>query len=148
MQTNKIQHIFEKFDEPSEFAIHKDIVRGAITHDFICKYIHEVNHVYNELRDYAIQIEEDKDKIIADLQQRLNVVNEMNVANYNKYCEALNDYVQERNKNRKALEYVENNLLYEEEYDYDCDDELFLSGTNDDKATDDLRKILKGESND
>lgn len=145
---NKVAHIFERFDEPSELSIHKGIVNGTITHDFICKYINKINHIYNELLDYAIKLEEDKDKIIADLQQRLNVVNEMNVANYNKYCATLDEYVQERDKNRKALEYVENNLLYEEEYDYDCDDELYLSGTNDDKATADLRKILKGESND
>lgn len=145
---NKVAHIFERFDEPSELSIHKGIVNGTITHDFICKYINKVNHIYNELLDYAIKLEEDKDKIIADLQQRLNVVNEMNVANYNKYCATLDEYVQERDKNKKALEYVENNLLYEEEYDYDCDDELYLSGTNDDKATDDLRKILKGENND
>lgn len=145
---NKVIHLFERLNEPSELAIHKGITRGTITHDFICKYIHKVNHIYNELLDYAIKLEEGKGRTINDLQQRLNVVNEMNVANYNKYCEALNDYVQERNKNRKALEYVENNLLYEEEYDYDCDDELYLSSVNDDKATDDLRKILTGENND
>ena len=53
----------------------------------------------------------------ADLKQRLNVVNEMNVANYNKYCETLkeNQLLKEQlkaelKKNSKAIEYIQEDL--------------------------------------
>ena len=47
----------------------------------------------------------------------------------------------------KAIEYVENNPLYEEEYDYDYEENSYLSGVHDEIATKDLLKILRGEIN-
>ena len=38
----------------------------------------------------------------------------------------------------KAKEYIINNSLYEEEYDYDYEENIYLSGTHDD----DVRRIL------
>ena len=47
----------------------------------------------------------------------------------------------------KAIEYIENNSLYEEEYDYDYEENLYLSGIEDGYAKKDLLEILKGDSN-
>jgi len=52
----------------------------------------------------------------------------------------------ERLNNRiyKAIEYIENNSLYEEEYDYDYEEIMYLVGTSDEVAKNDLLSILKG----
>ena len=42
----------------------------------------------------------------------------------------------------KAIEYLENNSLYEEEYDYDYEENSYLSGIDDETAKKDLLKIL------
>ena len=43
---------------------------------------------------------------------------------------------------REAREYVENHSLYEEEYDYDFEENIYLSGVNDTTAKKDLLEIL------
>ena len=45
----------------------------------------------------------------------------------------------------KAIEYIENHSLYEEEYDYDYEENSYLSGIDDKVAKTDLLEILKGE---
>lgn len=45
----------------------------------------------------------------------------------------------------KAIEYIENNSLYEPEYDYDYEENSYLSGIDDEIAKKDLLNILKGE---
>ena len=47
----------------------------------------------------------------------------------------------------KAIEYLENNSLYEEEYDYDYEENSYLSGIDDETAKKDLLKILRGDVN-
>lgn len=44
----------------------------------------------------------------------------------------------------KAIDYMENNPLYEEEYDYDYEENSYLSGIDDEIAKKDLLEILKG----
>lgn len=59
---------------------------------------------------------------------------------FQKYLE----YIDERDERiNKAIEYIENNPLYEEEYDYDYEENSYLSGVNDEIAKKDLLKILK-----
>lgn len=43
----------------------------------------------------------------------------------------------------KAIKYIENNSLYEEEYDYDYEENSYLSGIDDETAKKDLLEILK-----
>lgn len=45
----------------------------------------------------------------------------------------------------KAIEYIKNNTLYYENYDYNTEDELELKYVYDDKARKDLLEILGGE---
>lgn len=47
----------------------------------------------------------------------------------------------------KAIEYIENHSLYEEEYDYDYEENSYLSGIDDETAKKDLLKILRGGIN-
>lgn len=44
----------------------------------------------------------------------------------------------------KAIEYIQNNTLYSEDYDYDDEDNLQFQGAYDYKAREDLLEILKG----
>lgn len=46
----------------------------------------------------------------------------------------------------KAIEYIENNSLYEKEYDYDYDDNLELSNISDSEAKEELLNILRGNN--
>ena len=60
---------------------------------------------------------------------------------FQKYLE----YIDERDeKINKAIEYIENNPLYEEEYDYDYEENSYLSDVCDEIAKKDLLEILKG----
>lgn len=43
----------------------------------------------------------------------------------------------------KIKEYINNNSLYEEEYDYDYEENIYLSGVNDTKAKEDINKLLE-----
>ena len=45
----------------------------------------------------------------------------------------------------KAIEYIKNHSLYEEEYDYDYEENSYLSGIDDKTAKKDLLKILREE---
>jgi hypothetical protein len=45
----------------------------------------------------------------------------------------------------KAVEYIENNSLYDEEYDYNYEEEMYLSGIDDEVAKRDLLDLLKGD---
>ena len=59
------------------------------------------------------------------------------------YLEKENEELQQRID--KAIEYIENNSLYETEYDYDYEENSYLSGIDDEIAKKDLLEILKGE---
>lgn len=50
------------------------------------------------------------------------------------------------NIRKEAIEYVNDNSLYEEEYDYDYEENIYLTGIDDEQAKKDLLNILnKGE---
>ena len=56
------------------------------------------------------------------------------------------EYIDERDERiNKAIKYLENNSLYEEEYDYDYEENSYLSGIDDETAKKDLLKILRGK---
>lgn len=50
-----------------------------------------------------------------------------------------------KDKINKAVEYIENNSLYDEEYDYNYEEEMYLSGIDDEVAKKDLLSLLKGD---
>ena len=50
----------------------------------------------------------------------------------------INELKQKEDIINKAKEYISNNSLYEEEYDYDYEENIYLSGIHDD----DVRRIL------
>jgi hypothetical protein len=58
--------------------------------------------------------------------------------------ELLEEIERLNNRINKAIEYIENNSLYEEEYDYDYEENMHLVGTSDEVAKNDLLSILKG----
>ena len=58
---------------------------------------------------------------------------------YNKLIDKVNEQEQII---REAREYIENHSLYEEEYDYDFEENIHLSGVNDTTAKKDLLEIL------
>lgn len=62
-----------------------------------------------------------------------------------KYNELLKENQQLKDKINKAVEYIENNSLYDEEYDYNYEEEMYLSGIDDEVAKKDLLSLLKGD---
>ena len=58
---------------------------------------------------------------------------------YNKLIDKVNEQDQII---REAREYVENHSLYEEEYDYDYEENIYLSGIDDETAKKELLEIL------
>ena len=76
----------------------------------------------SELKDFIIELQEENSRY-----ERIN----------KKYKEVI----------EKAIEYIENNSLYEEEYDYDYEENSYLSGIDDETAKKDLLKILRGGIN-
>ena len=79
----------------------------------------------------------------------------VNIYSFNDECYVyLGDYKKLKQENQRlqeriniAIEYIENNPLYEEEYDYDYEENSYLSGIDDETAKKDLLKILRGEIN-
>ena len=61
-------------------------------------------------------------------------------SSYLKKCNELDKYKEVLDK---IKEYIENNSLYEEEYDYDYEENIYLSGVNDTKAKEDINKLLE-----
>lgn len=59
-----------------------------------------------------------------------------------KICEQLNQAYYKEQIIREAREYVENHSLYEEEYDYDFEENIHLSGISDITAKKELLEIL------
>lgn len=58
------------------------------------------------------------------------------------------DYIDElENKINKAIDYIENNDLYTQDYDYDYDDNMVLSPPTDELERKELLDILRGEDN-
>ena len=99
--------------------------------------LQRIDNNYNELVDEFIkQFVKEKDMIIA---QRIM----MNLRKENKQLLRENEKLKEQLKQKediinKAKEYIINNSLYEEEYDYDYEENIYLSGIHDD----DVRRIL------
>ena len=78
-----------------------------------------------------------------DLEELEIIINQFD--NHIKYLE--NKLQQKEDIINKAKEYIINNPLYEEEYDYDYEENMYLSGIYDDDVRRILLKILdnKGE---
>ena len=76
---------------------------------------------------------------------RLNYKEELSLVDYIKQLQQENKQL--KDKIDKAIEYIENNSLYEEEYDYDYEENSYLSGIDDETAKKDLLKILRGGIN-
>lgn len=59
--------------------------------------------------------------------------------------ELLLDKMDLEDRINKAVEYIENNSLYDEEYDYNYEEEMYLSGIDDEVAKKYLLSLLKGD---
>lgn len=62
---------------------------------------------------------------------------------YAEYEQLQQENQQLHNKIDKAIEYIENNSLYYEDYDYDYEENPYLAGIDDCYAKRDLLEILK-----
>ena len=93
----------------------------------------------------VINKEEERNYVFAQLSSLPNAFQYVSVTNYIENLERENKKYKEVID--KAIEYLENNSLYEEEYDYDYEENSYLSGIDDETAKKDLLKILRGEIN-
>ena len=80
-----------------------------------------------------------------------NIETEEKAFKFKDYIKDLQQKVEQlENIRKEAIEYVNDNSLYEEEYDYDYDYEenIYLTGIDDEQAKKDLLNILnKGDNN-
>lgn len=81
---------------------------------------------------------------ITNLQEENKELNDDNIWWNNRFKAVERDNRDYKSRNKKAIEYIENNTLYSEDYDYDDEDNLQFQGAYDYKATEDLLEILKG----
>ena len=79
---------------------------------------------------------------------RPEVLDENALKLFNKIMEVIDERDGLQNRIDKAIEYIENNQLYYEDYDYDYEDELYLAGIEDSHAKKDLLEILGGDVDD
>ena len=88
-------------------------------------------------------------KQLKEIQKLIKGVNINQYVNIPKYREKellnkeekLGDYKQ---RNEKAIEYIKNNDLFTETYDYDEEDNLIWNGATDEKESEELLNILEG----
>ena len=82
---------------------------------------------YNRLVNSALKLNDIVNHLVAELEIRKGVAKVR------------------QDKIDKAIEYIENNSLYEQDYDYDYEENLIEYPPNDEKATKELLDILRGE---
>lgn len=118
----------------------------------IQEYKIAVVSVENELHE----IEKENKKLKEKLQQKENEIKELcekikfNEKTRRKMQKSLMKKLQKKeNIIKEAKEYIINNSLYEEEYDYDYEENIYLSGIHDDDVRRILLEILdnKGDEN-
>ena len=95
------------------------------------------NDFYNDIEDLVKEnkkYKEENEFLKSEIEEAKRIIQ--------KYLE----YIDERDERiNKSIDYIENHSLYEEEYDYDYEENSYLSGIDDETAKKDLLKILKGE---
>lgn len=94
--------------------------------------------------------EEEVKKLLSDIEcdfwNLKNNIAYINKKQYHGLSRDLLDYIRDLEKRiNKAVEYIENNSLYDEEYDYNYEEEMYLSGIDDEVAKKDLLSLLKGD---
>lgn len=65
----------------------------------------------------------------------------------NRFNAVQRDYEEYKSRIEKAVEYIENNSLYDEILDYDYEENPYISYTTDDYVKDILLNILSGDNN-
>ena len=88
-----------------------------------------------------------------DMNELINSFDEYSTDYTKTACTYYGDYLRNYQKEKlelqdrinKAVEYIENNSLYDEEYDYNYEEEMYLSGIDDEVAKKDLLSLLKGD---
>ena len=93
------------------------------------------NDFYNDIEDLVKEnkkYKEENEFLKSEIEEAKRIIQ--------KYLE----YIDERDERiNKSIDYIENHSLYEEEYDYDYEENSYLSGIDDETAKKDLLKILK-----
>ena len=88
--------------------------------------------------EIAIKELKERDKVIERLNERITQEKKAYINMYNMYAE-----LQERIE--KAIEYIENNSLYEQDYDYDYEENLVEGVPDDTVPKRILLEILRGD---
>ena len=91
---------------------------------------------------WKIDSEIGKDKRVVELTKKCEILEENNKLLIQQKYQMYEDLDMLSKRIDKAIEYIKNNCLYYENYDYNAEDELELKYVYDDKATADLLQIL------
>ena len=104
--------------------------------DYPDEYIFRDVDIVNifQLQKETKQLKEENEFLKSEIEEAKRIIQ--------KYLE----YIDERDERiNKSIDYIENHSLYEEEYDYDYEENSYLSGIDDETAKKDLLKILREE---
>jgi chromosome segregation ATPase len=82
-----------------------------------------------------------------ELEQEIERLTKECIGMKNEIKEWCNKYSKLNNKRNEAIEYIENNDLYFQDYDYDYEGNMFEYPPTDEQAKQNLLEILKGEDN-
>lgn len=63
---------------------------------------------------------------------------------YEMLSDAMEENEKYKSRNKKAVEFIKNNVLFTETYDYDDEDNLIWNGATDEKESEELLNILEG----
>lgn len=99
----------------------------------------ELNNLIDNLNSIEYTYEEYKKEIEHFIDRLLEDTKEINVLR--------NQLQQKENIIKEVREYIENNSLYEQDYDYDYEENLYEYPPSDEQARKDILSILDKENN-
>lgn len=117
----------------------KEYLLNCIDRTFDDEDYYNVMKIYEEeIKDYQKELE----KADSITQSCIFAGKENSEKSFRNCLNKLTDY---KSRIDKAIEYIESHSLYEEEYDYDYEENSYLSGISDEVAKKDLLNILNKE---
>ena len=122
-------------DLADEFNTQNFVIQDKDKFNEILLYYHfKQNEEIEQLKQENKELKEENEFLKSEIEEAKRI--------FQKYLE----YIDERDERiNKAIKYIENNSLYEEKYDYDYEENSYLSGIDDKTAKKDLLEILREE---
>lgn len=131
-----------KVDNPKQYLEDHKPKEPQTLEEKIVDMCYKIDHLKEENK----QLKERNQKEFDDLMKRIHDNNDRHLEESNKLIKENFQLKKQRDLYKSVIEeireYVTNHSLYEEEYDYDYEENSYLSGIDDETATNDILQIL------